>query len=191
MKTKTVLLLITTLTLFNLNAFAQGLGGIRFANTTSNRVFLCDGTPVPRASDGGTYLAELLYALDGADFATATRTGLPTTFNTPEAGVFQDAGRIVLATQNGGFGQFQVRVWDTRGGLTYEAVLASNDPLYWAGASPIFRRDMADPTMPPLLEPLHMPSFTVGPVDCIPEPSTYALFALGAGALWFFRRRMK
>jgi len=198
MKTKTILLLITTLTILNRNAFAQGFGVVYFGNTSTNRVFLSDGTtPVPRQADGGTYVAELLSALDGADFSTAVRQGLPTTFNTPQAGVFLALNGVltVPTTINGGFGQFRVRVWDTRGGATYEDALANFDPRLrdQLGQSPIFRTDTADPTQVPLPTPaaLRMPSFHLSPDGSasVPEPSTYALFLLGAGALWFFRRR--
>jgi len=189
----TVTLFTTALTILNLNAFAQGVGSVNFANGPANRVFQGDGTPVPRAVDGGSYLAELLSALDGAHFATATRQGLTTTFHGPVAGVFNGGGRTVPTTQNGGFGQFQVRVWDTRAGATYEQARTSVDSRYCVGESPVFRIDTADASAvpPPPPAPLNMPSFimiNLGGPPC-PEPSTYALALLGAGALWLLRRK--
>jgi hypothetical protein len=181
-------IVISALTvLVSASVFAQGLGSVNFGNAAANRVFLMDQTtPVPRAALGGTYFAELLSALDGADFSTATRQGASSTFNTPSAGVFNGGGRTVPTTANGGFGQFMVRVWDTRGGATYD-LARQNTGGFQFGDSGVFRQDTSDPTTVPPGTPatLTMPSFSL----TVPEPSVVGLGLLGAGALLLLRRR--
>src|SRR5687767_11201057 len=114
-------IVISALTvLASASVFAQGVGSVNFANAAATRVNLASGAGVPTAASGGTYVAELLSALDGVDFATASRQGQTTTFNAPQAGTFLGGGRTVPTTANGGFGQFQVRVRDTRSAATYE-----------------------------------------------------------------------
>jgi hypothetical protein len=188
------LLLISTLAVAStLSSFGQGHVG--FANTSTSPVRRADGTAVPTGLSGGTYLAELLYAVDGAttdarEFGNvATRVGATTTFNTPTAGVFNGGGRTITSiTPPGGFGMFQVRVWDTRAGADYAAALASGNSAYQAGYSAVVRVDTADSTASPLppAASLGLASFTLSP---IPEPSVVALGLLGAGALLMLRRR--
>jgi len=184
--------LISAFTILNLNAFAQGFGDIVFANSSANPVFLCDGSLVPRAASGGTYLVELLSAPDGADFRAATRAGGTATFNSARDGIFLGGGRTVPTTVDGGFAQFQVRVLDSRAGARYEEALVLGDLRYQLGESPIFIRNTRDPlAIPPLgatAAPLIMPSFAIGVPGC-PEPSTYTLALLAAGALWLLRRK--
>jgi hypothetical protein len=185
MKKAIVISALTILT--SASVFAQGIGSVNFANAAANPVRLMDGTLVPRAAAGGTYFAELLSALDGADFATASRQGLTTTFNSPAAGVFLGGGRTVPTAQNGGFGQFMVRVWDTRGGATYDLARQATGGFQF-GDSGVFRTDTSDASIvpPPLAAPLGMPAFSL---SIIPEPSVIGLGLLGAGALLLLRRR--
>lgn len=180
-------IVISALTILaSASVFAQGLGSVNFANAAANPVRLLDGTLVPRAAAGGTYFAELLSALDGADFATASRQGVTTTFNSPTAGVFLGGGRTVPTTANGGFGQFMVRVWDTRGGATFDLARQSTGGFQY-GDSGVFRVDTADPTTVPPATPvaLGMPAFNL----IVPEPSVIGLGLLGASALLLLRRR--
>lgn len=181
-------IVISALTvLASASVFAQGIGSVSFGNATGNPVRLMDGTLVPRAAAGGTYFAELLSALDGADFSTATRQGATSTFNSPNAGVFLGGGRTVPTTQNGGIGQFMVRVWDTRGGATYD-IAKNNFGGFQFGSTAVFTVDTADasaiPT--PTAANLGMPSFNL---TIVPEPSVIGLGLLGAGALLLLRRR--
>jgi hypothetical protein len=182
-------IVISALTvLVSASVFAQGIGSVSFGNALANPVRLMDGvTLVPRAAAGGTYFAELMSALDGADFATASRQGLSTTFNSPQAGVFLGGGRTVPTTANGGFGQFMVRVWDTRGGATYD-LARQNTGGFQFGDSGVFRTDTADAAAVPIPTPapLGMPAFNL---TIIPEPSVIGLGLLGAGALLLLRRR--
>jgi hypothetical protein len=167
------------------SVFAQGIGSVSFGNSTINPVRLADGTLVPRAAAGGTYYAELLSALEQADFSTASRQGLTSTFNSPTAGVFLGGGRTVPTLVNGGIGQFMVRVWDTRGGATYD-LARQNTGGFQFGNSGVFNVDTADAAAIPTPSPvnLNMPTFSL-----VPEPSVIGLGLLGAGALLLLRRR--
>jgi len=169
------------------SVFAQGIGSVSFGNTSGNPVRLLDGTLVPRAAAGGTYYAELMSALDGADFATASRQGATTTFNSPQAGVFLGGGRTVPTTQNGGIGQFMVRVWDTRGGATYD-LAKNNFGGFQFGNTGVFNVDTADAAAIPIptAANMNMPTFNL---TIVPEPSVIGLGLLGAGALLLLRRR--
>ena len=181
-------IVISALTvLASASVFAQGIGSVSFGNSSVNPVRLMDGTLVPRAAAGGTYFAELLSALDGADFATASRQGATSTFNSPTAGVFLGGGRTVPTTANGGVGQFMVRVWDTRGGATYD-LARFNTGGFQFGNSGVFNVDTADAAAVPTPTPanLNMPTFNL---TIVPEPSVIGLGLLGAGALLLLRRR--
>jgi len=174
---------------------SYGQGSVNFANTTGSLVRQADGTAAPRNAAGGFYAVELLWAADGTPTTDATfglvgtRVGATTTFNTPNAGVFSGGGRTVQGiTPAGGFGLFQVRVWDTRAGADYDAAMASGNSSLQAGYSSVIRVDTSDTTVSPLPTPapLGMTGFTLSP---IPEPSTIALGLLGVGTLLMLRRR--
>jgi len=174
---------------------SYGQGSVTFANTSSSLVRQADGTAAPRNAAGGFYAVELLYAADGTPHTDATfglvgtRVGATTTFNTPTAGVFSGGGRTISSiSPAGGFGLFQVRVWDTRAGADYDAAIASGNSQFQAGYSTVMRVDTADTTVSPLPTPaaLGMTSFTLQP---IPEPSTIAFGLLGVGTLLMLRRR--
>jgi hypothetical protein len=82
----------------------------------------------------------------------------------------------------------QVRVWDIDWGLTYEAALAnpSYDGLY--GKSEVFQYLIPLTfTAPP--DDFLMANFAGFDIDVIPEPSSFALLALGAAIL--LRRRYR
>ena len=86
-----------------------------------------------------------------------------------------------------GYAWLQVRAWDAGLGATYEEVTALGIGGY--GASPLFYAQGADPTalLPITSGPLiGLQSFSLLPV--VPEPSTWALLALGGTVLWAFRR---
>ena len=187
------LLLITALAaVASLSAYGQG--SVAFQNNTATRVILqnADGTTtfVPT---GSRFTAELVFAPDGTStdaFQTAaTRVGNTVTFG-PAIGLFNGGGRTAAGVvPPGGFGLFQVRVWETASGLDYNTAVASGTGF--AGQSGILRVDTGDPTTVPPGTPTQLTasgltSFIVSPV---PEPSTIALGLLGVGTLLMLRRR--
>jgi hypothetical protein len=106
--------------------------------------------------------------------------------------VFAGGGRTIpTITPAGGFGLFQVRVWDSRAGADFNAAQASGNSAFQSGYSSVLRVDTADPTTTPPGTPasLGMPSFGMSPIPIVPEPSVIALGVLGAGALLMLRRR--
>jgi len=100
------------------------------------------------------------------------------------------ASMAVWEVPGNGLAWLQVRAWDTRLGATYEDVDSLGLGGY--GESLLFQaRGGCITCMPPVAsQPLiGLQSFSLLPV--IPEPSTWALFTLGAGAIWFAARRRR
>ena len=174
---------------------SHGQGSVAFGNNISTRVYMTnpDGTTT-LVPVGNRFLAELVFAPDGTapgEFGTtAVRLGAPASFG-PVPGVFNGGGRTAAGVQpSGGFGLFQVRVWESAAGPDYVTAVATGNPQYQAGTSLIMRIDTADPTTTPPGVPTqitaYLTSFVITP---IPEPSVIALGLAGVGALLLFRRR--
>jgi hypothetical protein len=190
---KKILLINALAVLATLNSYGQG--SVNFANNGATRVFMNDGNPVPV---GSRFTAELMYAPDGSQAIfgeTAIRVGGTTDFGgtVGVVGTFSGGGRTVgTITPAGGFGLFQIRVWETAAGNDYRAAILTGDPQWQAGTSAVLRVDTGDPTTTPagaaapLVGTGGLTSFTLSPV---PEPSVIALGLLGAGALLALRRR--
>ena len=174
-------------------------GTVLFANNVASRVYWQPDGGLPTwVPVGSLFTAELVFAPDGTpgtefDYV-AVRVGATTTFG-PSAGLFSGGGRTVLnISPAGGFGFFQVRVWETAAGSSYQEAIGRTCNF---GTSSILRVDTGDPTTSPPGNPAPLTayglaSFTlmqVGP-PC-PEPSTYALGALAVAALLLFRRKKR
>jgi uncharacterized protein (TIGR03382 family) len=153
--------------------------------------------PVPR---GSAFQAELMFAPDGTPLdafdSVAVRLGDPVSFNAPIAGVFLGGIRTAPITPAGGFGLFQVRVWETAYGSSYREAIASGNPALHAGTSQILRVDTGDPNVgqpPTPLTAAGLTSFVIGPLSsftpCIPEPPAIALSLLAVGFFWLLHRR--
>jgi MYXO-CTERM domain-containing protein len=170
-----------------LNSFGQG--SVIFSNAGGAPITINDGiTHVPV---GSTYQAELMYAPDGtaaADFATmAVRQGNPASFG-PISGYFSAGGRTIDSiTPPGGFGLFQVRVWATAHGTSYNEVIYK--VCAYIGASPILRVDTANPLIGEPNAGLVAAGLTGFNLSICPEPSALALGILGAATLFLLRRR--
>ena len=90
---------------------------------------------------------------------------------------------------------FQVRVWETAYGNSYEAVLANGTQqdgrLGLAGKSNVMRISTGNPsgTPPSIPSSLVANGLQAFTVDVVPEPSVIGLALLGAAAVFGLRRR--
>ena len=161
-----------------------------FANNTATRVFQPDGTTPMPASAG--FRAELVYAPDGTALnlfmLSAIRLGSDTSVGTPIAGLYSGGARTAPTATPGGFGLFQVRIWNQADGASW--LEACPKPNALVAESAIMRIDTGDPTTVPPGTPtplvgngLTAISFGLGGGPCIPEPSMLALCGLCVGAL--------
>jgi hypothetical protein len=191
---KKLLLISALAAVASLSAYGQG--SVNFANNSATRVILRDSTGATTFVPVGTrFSAELVFAPDGTAtdvFQTAaTRVGATASFS-PVAGQFSAGGRTAAGVvPPGGFGLFQIRVWETGTGNAVDYNSAVLSGVGFAGQSGILRVDTGDPTTTPpgtaaSLITAGLASFTVSPV---PEPSTIALGLLGVGTLLMLRRR--
>jgi len=100
-------------------------------------------------------------------------------------------GFVQIATAvPGSYAWLQVRAWDARLGPTYESVVALGLGGY--GESSVFYTYGGNPSLllPTPPEPLRgLQSFSLRPV--VPEPSTWALLALGAMGVWSVVQRRR
>lgn len=170
------------------SSFAYGQGTVYFntrvvADDVVVQVFMPDGvTPL----EGTGYTAQLFGGAVGTA-ANALTPLVPTTGFRTGAGagftVTVGTGIPVPGVPEGGTATIQMRVWENAGGtITSYADALSAGVMY--GESNLI--DVAGLggilTTPPSLVGLQ--SFNL-----VPEPTTYALLALGAGALLFRRRK--
>jgi len=180
-------------TLGTLSSFAQG--NVAFANQTTTAITNAAGAKLVAAA--GTYEFGLYVGASGsqASALTLVATGLnPNWISGSIADGFFNAGNpLTLANNPAGTAiAFQVRGWEVSQGSSYEAALALNTGgghLYGVSAL-----GSVTPTAPPNgAAPLFgntggglVPAFAMA---VVPEPSTFALGALGVGALALIRRR--
>jgi hypothetical protein len=180
-------------------AFAQGT--ITFNNGTGNLINWAPGLPFsgPVAAAQGVKVG--LYYLDAGTYKLVSPTPFLGTLstgatNTGFNGRWNVGAITVAGLVAGTSGTFQVRAW-SGDHASYEAAVAAG-ALYGTGPGATVQAltfqnasgGAVDPgtgtTTPPAA--LAFPSGqTVGLL--IPEPSTYALAALGLGALFLIRRR--
>jgi hypothetical protein len=177
-----VRLLAATLTVFSVTSTLTAQGTVNFANAGGGvnfPFFDIDGTT---RLAGPEYMAQLFA---GASADSLAPVGAPTTFLTGDGAGYFNGGVIAIPTvAPGATGFFQVCVWQTLGGTitSYTAALAARVNT---GQSTIFSTATGGVGSPP-----SPPSALVGlgAFQLVPEPSTYALLALGAAALLFHRR---
>jgi hypothetical protein len=133
---------------------------------------------------GGAMISSLSPTID---FSSRQRLILP--FLTGlGAGYFTSINEMtVWVVPPGSFAWLQVRAWDTRLGATYEETVLRGLGGY-GESSPFFAQGGNPTGLPTLPRPLiGLQSFSLRPV--IPEPSMWALLALGGAALWWALRR--
>jgi hypothetical protein len=186
----------TLLTLIAVGAsclMAYGQGAISFRNigsgaggtTVNAKVFDAGGTT---ALSGTGFSVQLWYGAAGATEGSLTALASPILgFGTAGlAGYTSGAPTVQIpGVALGGIATLQWRVWDNMAGTvtSYGQALSSGARF---GASNVFQSaplgDNLNPSTIPVMAGLT--SFSL-----VPEPSTYALLALGAGALLFRRRK--
>jgi hypothetical protein len=169
-------------------AFAQGT--VIFNNSPSTSGPAGVGAPVFDV-DGTTRLAGVEYLAQlfaGPDGNSLTPWGAALTFRTGAgAGFFNttgvDTARAIGSVAPGATATIQVKAWEAAGGTSYDEALAGG---FKAGASGIFSVVTGGAGQPPGL-PANLVGLTS--FSLVPEPSTYALLALGAAALFLRRRK--
>jgi hypothetical protein len=168
-------------------AFAQGT--VNFNNSpatvggTGAPVFDVDGTT---RLEGTAYWA-VLYG--GPDENSLTAWGDPLNFRTGAgAGFFNTTGvntsRTIQTIAPGAAAVIQVRAWEASGGTSYDAALGAGVKT---GISPnlnLAATGGGGVPPAPAVNLVGLQSFSL-----VPEPSTYALLALGAAALFLRRRK--
>jgi hypothetical protein len=169
----------------SVGAFAQGT--VIFNNSpgaiggSGAPIYNIDGvTPLD-----GNYLA-ILFA--GPDAGSMEPIGLALPFRTGAGQGFfntagQDTTRVIPSVLPGAQATIVVKAWEAAGGTTFDQARLGG---YAYGESAAFSVTTGGAGEPPSLpQPLvGLTSFSL-----VPEPSTYALLALGAGALMLIRRR--
>jgi len=180
------LLLVAACTVASLAALAQGT--VNFNNSPGS----VGGTGAPIfADDGVTKLAgtgfmAILYA--GPDAGSLTAIGSAVAFRTGAGAGFlttADPARTIATVAPGAVAQIQVRAWENTSGTITSWDLAVAGGVK-TGMSTIFAVTTGGAGSPPSL-PANLVGLTS--FNLVPEPATYALLALGAGALLIRRRK--
>jgi hypothetical protein len=189
--------LILALALGLITFRGHGQGTVTFGNNSSSAI--SNILSMQRIVAGTTFRVSLYYLPDqpvaptpSEMLALASPIGASSIIQ-PAAGLFAAGTRTTPSTTPGaGFAWFQVRAWEAAFGTSYEAVVNNTTPqggrLGCAGTSNIIRVKTGDPInniAPGALTAFGLQGFFV----CTPEPSSYALAAMGVGAWLLLRFR--
>ena len=160
---------------------AYGQGSINFVNAGPGfqaPVSQFDGSPIPV---GNGFTAELLGGVDAGSLVAIA----PTSVNWISLGFFNGGIRTVEGVAPGSTAFLQVQVWENAGGTIASYAEAQGAGVQY-GASDVWQSAALGGGSPPAAPPtlVGMTSFSL-----LPEPSTFALLALGAGALFLRRRK--
>lgn len=186
------LLLLSAAIFASINMYGQGT--VNFGNNAASAV--SNKVTNAKIVAGNSFTAQLWYAPDtGAVPSADSMVALAgTTGISPIAGLITGGTKVVPNTLGGTAAYFQIRIWETAYGTTWqEATTKSlNGRLTIAGASDIIRVVVGDPTavppgLPGSLTTAGLKTFSVD--QLVPEPSIIGLGLLGAGSLLFLRRR--
>jgi hypothetical protein len=189
--------LLTSLLSFSavLNAFAQGVVSFSNARATDAQKVWVGATGTANGgmlAPVGTYYNVALYYDPLVDQSLTdtpfVQIGPPASFGIlgESPGVFHGGNRTI-PVGNGGVVNFQVRIWQTAFGTSYEQVLVNGG---FAAKSWVFRMDTAI-GQEPVMNVLGTGTFTTGWTGfaIVPEPSVMLLGLLGVGSLLLLRRK--
>jgi PEP-CTERM motif len=178
-----------------ITAYSQGT--VNFANAGGGLnapIVMNDGTT--KIATSGTWMIELM--------ASATPTGTFSVIDSTTAlaapGYFNGGVATVAGISAGGAASFQVLVWDTSIGSTFNLAESAGVANAWGESSIFTLAATGNPTTTPAGIPAVLvgmvngtPGTTLGGSNIIlnpvPEPTTLALGALGGLVLMAFRRR--
>jgi microcompartment protein CcmK/EutM len=112
--------------------------------------------------------------------------GAPRAFT--QQGYFGPQSVTIDNISAGGAAFVQLRAWAAANGSTWDA--ATSQAVYEAGVSPTLALSgTGNPTASPPTTPVNLVGLQGFQMEVIPEPSTWALLALGLGALALRRRK--
>jgi len=184
---KTILTCLAAGLLVSTSAFGQGT--VAFGNSNTSLV-TAEGSPVPTGlnSGYGGLLVALFWGVQGSSEDALVQIG-GTAAIAPLAGRYSGGQRTTgVETAPGATATFQVRAWSADLGATW-AEAQSSGGTGWIGASALFNSatgGAGTPASPAVPLSATVPGFAV---TLVPEPSVIALAVLGAGALFFRRKK--
>jgi len=159
-----------------------GQGTIDFKNLATGLnapIFMPDGTT--KVPAGSAYTVELLAGLTQGSLSPVATTSFAA------AGIFLGGIKTITGVAANQLPYFQVRAWDNASGTitSYSAATTKGASLIWQlpATAPLGDPAASPPRPPPGLQ--GMTSFNL----VVPEPTAFALLALGAGALLIRRRK--
>ncbi len=179
--------ILLTLAFMAAAVVAHAQGTVNFNNFVSGEVNARVSLQSSGAFLAGTQYGIQLYSgISGSSALTLTANGAVLNFRTASGAGYlnpngTDTTRVIAGVTPGSAATIQVRAWDLTTGSTWETATIR-------GESNLLTLNTGGAGNPPGLPAnlVGLQAFSIAP---IPEPSTFALGALGVGALLMVRRR--